>query len=162
MRRQVLVVVAAGAALAACQPRTMTRQEIAAQEQAVQGKVNAWATAFANQQRDSLATFYSQTAALTMAWPDGERTMGWDEEAAKQMQFFNEARQVNFVLQDPRTRILSPTTAVTTFRHSMDIIIGDVNPERHYFPGQGTLLWARADDQSPWVIQVGQVSQTPQ
>lgn len=162
MYRQVIVIAAAGALLAGCQPQGMTRQEVAAQQQALEGKVAAWATAFSNRQRDSLATFYEQTAELTMAWPDGDRTNSWDEEAEKQRAFFTEARQVNFVLQNPSTVLLSPTSAVTTFRHAMDVIVGEVNPERRYFPGQGTLVWVRADGKSPWLIRAGQVSATAQ
>jgi len=162
MVRQGLGIAVAALLVAGCQPQGMTRQEVAAQQQTLQAKVNAWATAFSNRERDSLATFYQQSADLTMAWPDGDRTSSWDEEAAKQREFFTTARQVNFVLQNPTTVLLSPNSAVTTFRHAMDIIVGDVNPERRYFPGQGTLVWVRADAKSPWLIRAGQISATPQ
>lgn len=162
MRRQMLVLALGGLALAACRPATMTRQEIAVQEQHVGARVQGWAKVFSNRQRDSLATFYDQTGELSMAWPDGDRRTGWEEEKAKQEEFFGMARQVNLVLQDPQVEILSPTAALVTFRHAMDIIIGDANPERRYFTGQGTMVWTRADDRSPWVIHAGQVSETPQ
>jgi hypothetical protein len=162
MRRQMLVMALGGVALAGCQPAALSRQEIAVQEQNVEARLEAWAKAFSNRQLDSLATFYDQTEGLSMAWPDGERRNGWEDEAAKHEEFFNQARQVNLVLQDPRVEILSPTAAIVTFRHAMDVILGDVNPERRYFPGQGTMLWTRVDERSPWVIQVGQISETPQ
>jgi type II secretory pathway pseudopilin PulG len=157
-----LVMAVGGVVLAACRPGAMTRQEIAVQEQNLQARVQAWARAFNNRQRDSLATYYDQAAGLSVAWPDGDRRNGWDEEAAKQEEFLTMARQVNLVLQDPRVEILSSTAAVVTFRHAMDVIIGDVHPERRYFTGQGTMVWTRADDRSPWVIHAGQVSETPQ
>jgi hypothetical protein len=157
-----LVMALGGVALAGCGPAAMTRQEIAVQEQNLQARVQGWARAFSNRQRDSLATYYDQTANLSMAWPDGDRRNGWEEETAKHEEFFTMARQVNLVLQDPRVEILSSTAAVVTFRHAMDVIIGDVNPERRYFTGQGTIVWTRVDDRSPWVIHIGQVSETPQ
>ena len=162
MRRQMLMAALGGLALAGCQAGSMTRQEVAVQEQNLEARVQAWAKAFNNRQRDSLATFYDQTASLSMAWPDGDRRNGWDEESAKQEEFFATARQVNLVLQDPRVDILSARAAVVTFRHAMDVIVGDVNPERRYFSGQGTLVWWRADEKSPWLIRAGQVSETPQ
>jgi len=162
MRRQMLVMALGGVALTACQPAAMTRQEIAVQEQNLEARVQGWAKAFSNRQRDSLATFYEQTAGLSMAWPDGDRRNGWEEEAAKHEEFFTMARQVNLVLQDPQVEILSAGAAVVMFRHAMDLIIGDVNPERRYFTGQGIMVWTRADDRAPWLIHAGQVSETPQ
>jgi len=162
MRRSMLGIALGGLTLVACQPTSLTRQEIAVQEQALQSQVAAWAKAFSNQERDSLATFYEHSDQLTMAWPDGERTGTWDEEAAKQQAFFTAAQQLNFVLQDPKVEILSPRVALVTFRHNMDVIVGDINPERRYFNGQGTLIWLRADDKSPWLIGAGQISETPQ
>lgn len=161
MRRQMLVMALGGVALAACKPATMSRQELAVQEQDLQARVQAWAKAFSNRQRDSLATFYAQTGGITVAWPDGDRRNGWEEEAAKHEEFFTMARQVNLVLQDPEVEILSSSAAIVTFRHAMDVIIGDVNPERRYFTGQGTMVWTRADERSPWVIRAAQVSETP-
>jgi hypothetical protein len=162
MRRSVFAIAVGGLALAACQPASMTRQEIAVQEQALQARVAAWAKAFSNQQRDSLATYYEQSDQLTVAWPDGDRSNSWDEEAAKQTEFFAQAQQLNLVLQDPQVEILNARVALTTFRHAMDVIVGDVNPERRYFTGQGTLVWLRADDSSPWLIRAAQMSETPQ
>jgi ketosteroid isomerase-like protein len=146
--------------LVACQPAAMTRQERSVQEQAVQGRLNDWAKAFSNREANALATFYDSTETTMMAWPDGERTTGWEAEAAKERQFFQMARQVNFVLQNPVVEVLSPTLAITMFRHAMDLIIGDVNSERVYFTGLGTLVWTRPNDKGTWVITVGQVSET--
>jgi len=162
MRRHTFLFAVGGLALAACQPGTMTRQEIAVQEQALQARVAAWAKAFSNRQRDSLAGFYDQSDLLTMAWPDGERTASWDEETAKQMTFFGQTNQLNLVVQDPQVEFLSPRVALVTFRHAMDAIVGDLNPERRYFTGQGTTVWVRAADDAPWLIRAGQISETPQ
>jgi hypothetical protein len=162
MRRHTFLIAVGGLALAACQPGTMTRQEIAVQEQTLQARVAAWAKAFSNRQRDSLAAFYDHTDLLMMAWPDGERTASWDEETAKQMTYFSQTNQLNLVLQDPQVEFLSPRVAVVTFRHAMDAIVGDVNPERRYFTGQGTTVWVRSSDDAPWVIRAGQISETPQ
>jgi ketosteroid isomerase-like protein len=144
----------------ACQPAAMTRQERGVQEQAVESRLNDWAKAFSNREANALATFYDSTETTTMAWPDGDRTNGWEAEAEKERQFFQAARQVNFVVQNSVVDVVSPTVAITTFRHAMDLIIGDVNPERVYFTGLGTLVWTRPNDKATWVISVGQVSET--
>ena len=162
MRRSVLAIAVTGLILVACRPASMTRQELAVQEQTLQSRVAAWAKAFSNQQADSLATYYEQSDLLTVAWPDGDRSNSWDEEAAKQQAFFAAAQQLNLVLQDPQVEILDAKVALVAFRHAMDVILGDVNPERRYFTGQGTLVWMRADDKSPWLIRAAQISETPQ
>ena len=162
MRRSMLAIAVGGVALGACQPASLTRQEIAVQEQVLQSRVAAWAKAFSNQQEDSLAAYYEQTDQLTVAWPDGDRSNSWDEEVAKEKTFFAGAQQVNLVVQDPQVEILDARVALVTFRHAMDVIIGDFNPERRYFPGQATLVWVRTDDKSPWLIRAAQLSETPQ
>lgn len=160
MWRETLVVGMVGA-LAACQTGKLTQQERNVQEQAVEARLEGWAKAFSNRQTDSLAGYYDQSQALTFAWPDGDRTTGWEAEAAKQHDFFQTGRQVNLVLQNPTVDVLTTTSAVATFRHAMDVIVGNINPERRYFTGQGTFVFTRENEHSPWVIHAGQMSETP-
>jgi hypothetical protein len=162
MRRHMFLMAVGALTLTACQPRSLTRQEMAVQEQALEARVAAWAKAFSNRQRDSLAAFYEQSEQFTFAWFDGERTSSWDEELAKQMSFFGRANQLNLVVQDARVELLATRAAFVTFRHAMDVIVGDVNPERRYFTGQGTMVWVRDGEKSPWLIRAGQISETPQ
>jgi hypothetical protein len=154
------VVIGMAGALIACQP-TMTRQERAVEEQALQARTNGWAKAFSNRQTDSLATYYEQSDLLRVGWPDGQRTSSWQEESAKQQEFFAAASQVNLVVQDLAVEINSPTMATTTFRHAMDVILGGLTPPRRYFTGLGTLVWTRENARASWVIHAGQISETP-
>ncbi|MDH3496798.1 MAG: nuclear transport factor 2 family protein [Gemmatimonadota bacterium] len=160
MLRHNLVIGLACVGLAACQP-SMTRQERAVEEQVIRDQLTAWTRAFSNRQQDSLAMFYHQSPDLTVAWPDGHRSSGWEEEEQAQRVFFSKVGQVNFVVQDVRVQVFSPTLAQATFRHASDVIMGDLNPERQYFTGSGTMIWMKPDPRGNWVIHTEQVSETP-
>jgi hypothetical protein len=157
MLHRTLLVAAAGAALAACTPR-MTPQERAVEEQLIQDRTNAWVRALNNRARDSLATFYLQTPSLTVAWPAGQRTSGWDEETAAQQEYFRGVTALNLVTQDLRVDVLAPNTALATFRHSTDEIRGT---DRDLFSGNGTMVWVKPDPRGRWVIRALHLSRTP-
>jgi hypothetical protein len=148
--------------LAACAPK-MTPQDRTVQEGVVRDRVTAWARTFSNHDRDSLPSYYEQTPDFTFAWPDGRRTNGWEEESKAQAEFFTNVTQTNLVLQDVKVEVLSPSTAVATFRHSADFIVGGTsgNPARNYFTGLGTMVWVRPDSKGSWVLGAGQLSETP-
>jgi ketosteroid isomerase-like protein len=160
MWRKQLVLAAVGL-LAGCMPSKLSRQDLAVEEQALDARVNGWAKAFSNQQLDSLATYYEQSDMLSMAWPDGQVSQTWEEEAAFQKAFFDAAGQVNLVVQDLGIEVVSPTIAIMTFRHATDVITEQGTPQRRYFTGVGTLVWMRANARSPWLIHTGQLSETP-
>ncbi len=160
MLRHSLVIGLACVGLAACQP-SMSRQERAVEEQVIRDQLTAWTRAFTNRQQDSLAMFYHQSPDLTVAWPDGKRSSGWEEEQQAQRAFFSQAGQVNLVLQDVRVEVFTPTLAQVTFRHTADLIVGDINPQRRYFTGSGTMIWMKPDARGSWVIHTEQISETP-
>lgn len=152
-----LLIGLAGAAVVSCTAR-MTPQERAVEEQVVRDRTTAWVRALNNRAVDSLATFYLQTPALTAAWPGGQRTNGWEEEAGVQRDYLREIRTLNFVAQDVRVEVLGAGAALATFRTSADEIRGT---ERDLFTGQGTLVWVRPEPRGPWVIRAQHLSRTP-
>jgi ketosteroid isomerase-like protein len=158
MLRRTLLIGLASVALAACAQK-MTRQERAVEEQVVRDRLTAWDRVLNNKDLDSLAQFYLQSPEVTVAWPDGHRTNGWDEESQSLRDFFGKVASINLVMQDVKVYVLGPTVAITTFRHSADLIL--YTTEREIFSGLGTLVWVKPDSKSPWVIQAEQLSRSP-
>jgi hypothetical protein len=157
MLRRTLLVLLASAPLASCAPK-MTPQERSVAEQAVNDRTTSWVRAFNNRRLDSLATFYLQSPELTAAWPDGQRTSGWEEESAAQREAFRGVSSMNLVAQDVRVEVLAPNVAVATFRHSTDEIRGT---DRDLFTGHGTMVWTKPDPRGLWVIRALQLSRSP-
>jgi len=157
MLRRTLLVLLAGAPLASCTP-TMTPQERSVEEQMVRDRTTAWVRALNNRQVDSLATYYLQAPELTVAWPGGQRTGGWEEESAAQREAFRGLSTLNLVAQDVRVEVLAPNVAVATFRHSTDEIRGT---DRDLFTGHGTMIWIKPDPRGRWVIRALQMSRSP-
>jgi hypothetical protein len=157
MLRRTLLMLLAGVPLASCTPK-MTPQERSVEEQMVRDRTTAWVRALNNRQLDSLPAFYLQTPELTAAWPDGQRTSGWEEESAAQREAFRGLSTLNLVAQDVRVEVLAPNVAVATFRHSTDAIRGT---DRDLFSGHGTMIWIKPDPRGLWVIRALQMSRTP-
>jgi ketosteroid isomerase-like protein len=157
MLQRTLLVLLASAPLASCAPK-MTPQERSVEEQVVRDRATSWVRAFNNRQLDSLATFYLQTPELTVAWPDGQRTSGWEEESAAQREAFRGLSTVNLVAQDVRVEVFAPNVAAATFRHSTDEIRGT---ERDLFAGHGTMIWIKPDPRGQWLIRALQMSRSP-
>lgn len=147
----------AGVVLASCSP-TMTPQDRAVEAQLVRDRTTAWVRAYNNRAVDSLATYYLQTADLTVVWPGGQRASGWEEESGIQRDYFRELRTVNMVAQDVRVEVLGMAAALVTFRHSTDEIRGS---DRDLYAGQGTLVWVKPEPRAPWVIRAQHLSRAP-
>lgn len=156
MLRPTLLIGLSAVIVASCTQR-MTRQEQAVEEQLVRDRATAWVRAYNNRTLDSLAEFYLQGPELTVAWPDGRRTRGWEEESAAQREYLREVTTMNLVVQDLQIEVFSPVVALTTFRHSADAVRGT---ERDLFTGLGTLVWTKSGTGS-WVIRALQLSRTP-
>lgn len=158
MLRTTLLVAAACAAVAGC-AQELTRQERAVQEQILRDRVSGWSRALNNRDADSLATYYHQDEALTVAWPDGRRTRGWEEEAEAIRGMFRTVARMNLVVQDLEIDVLAPNVALATFRHSADIIL--TTTDRDIFTGQGTLVWTKVGEEDVWRIRAEQISRDP-
>lgn len=157
MWSRILLAGIAGVVLASCSPG-LTPQERAVEAQMVRDRTTAWVRAYNNREVDSLATYYLQTADLTVVWPGGQRTYGWEEEAGIQRDYFRELRTVNLVAQDVRVEVLGAAAALVTFRHSTDEIRGS---DRDLYSGQGTMVWVKPDSRAPWVIRAQHLSRSP-
>jgi ketosteroid isomerase-like protein len=156
LRKTLLVGIVCATTLGCAQK--LTRQEKAVQEQVLQDRATEWMRVLNNQEQDQLATFYHQGIELTVAWFDGHRTRGWDEESLAVEQFFRDVATLNLGLQDLVVDVLSPTIALSTFRYSADVIL--TTSDRDIFTGQATVVWIK-DDAGEWRIYAEQMSRDP-
>jgi len=150
MKRSNLVLVLACVTLIAC-TQEMTQREALLARQAVEGRANGWVQAWNNADRDSLAVFYHQVPDLKVVWPNGNRTDGWEATEAAIAEFYGGINFMNFGVTQLEVQLLSPTAAVTTFRHSTDIVQrnGQRLPVQN---GQGMMLWMLDQDDNLWKI----------
>lgn len=158
MRRSVLLAGVTAAVLSGC-AQEMSRSERSVQEQILRDRLTAWSRVLNNRDADSLAAFYHQVPDLTVAWPDGRRTRGWEEESAAQREFFRGVATMNFVVQDAAVEVLGFNAALTTFRYSADLFL--TSTEREIFSGLGTLVWTRPEGSNTWAIHLEHISRTP-
>ena len=159
MMRSLLLIGVVAAVLAGC-ARPITRQERSVQEQLVSERVADWARTFNNRGQNALAEFYYQGPELTVVWPSGNRTGGWEEQAQALAAFYRDVARLNIVVQDVSVELLTHDVALATFRHSADIIL--TTTDRDIFTGQGTMVWMKNPDDEIWRIRAEQVSRDPQ
>lgn len=150
MKRSKLVLVLACVAVVAC-TQEMSQREMLLAEQAVDSRANAWVRAWNNADQDSIAAFYHQVPALKVMWPDGSRTDGWEATEQGIQDFFGGINYMNFGVTDLELEVLSPDAAVTTFRHSTDIVQrnGQRQPVQN---GWGMILWMLDGQDNLWKI----------
>ncbi len=135
-----------------CASSDMPPRERAVQEQVVGDRIQSWSRIFNNRDRDSLETFYEDNMQVTLATPAGDRYQGWDQVSQSLQNFYQSITRVNLVLQDVAVDVITRDVAVTTFRHSTDIIL--VSTDRDLYSGQGTLVWVRDAASDTWRIRV--------
>jgi ketosteroid isomerase-like protein len=150
MKRSNLVLVLVCVMLVAC-TQEMTQREALSARQAVEGRANAWVQAMNNADRDSLAGFYHQVPELKVVWPSGDRSNGWEAMEAAIAEFYGGINFMNFGMTQLEVQVLSPTAALTTFRHSTDIVQrnGQRLPVQN---GRGMILWMLDQDDNLWKI----------
>ena len=150
MKRSNLVLVLACVMLVAC-TQEMTQREALEARQAVEGRASAWVKAWNNADRDSLALFYHQVPELKVIWPDGRRTDGWEATDAAIAEFYGGINYMNFGVTKLEVQLLSPAAALTTFRHSTDIVQrnGQRLPVRS---GNAAVLWMKDQRDNRWKI----------
>ncbi len=158
MLRSTMLLGLAGVLVAGCSQQ-LSRQEISVEEQRVRERVTGWARAIGNRDTGELAAFYHQVPEVTVAWMSGTRTRGWDEERDTQRQFFRNIARANLVISDLSIEVLSTSAAVTTFRHSSDIIM--TSTDRDIFSGNGTIVWTKDEADNVWKIHAAQISRNP-
>lgn len=126
-------------------------------EQQVEERLTTWFRLQNNARLDSLIYLYHQVPELTVVRPDGRRTQGWDEELQAIRDFYGTIRYMNFVLQERETEVWSRDVAITTFRHSTDIVQAD-GRRRPVAVGTGTIVWVRDPQDKLWKIHTQQIA----
>lgn len=152
MRRFVLGATVA-AALAACGGSGPATDPPAAAE--VQARFQSWVRAWNAARPDGLDPFYLHKSHLSVAWPNGERTRGWDEEAALQRRTLPTVTAMNLDAQRPAVVLVRRNLALITFSFTLDMLAGGT---RQIGPGQGMMLWQK--EGGSWVIYAAQISLT--
>src|SRR3990172_771355 len=99
MRWSMVLPWALAAALVACGPQQLSRQELAVEEQAIQQQIQLWEQSLNSVKPDSMALVYEHSSAFTAAWPEGKRTRGWDQEEQAQRDFAAQTTAFNFDVQ---------------------------------------------------------------
>jgi ketosteroid isomerase-like protein len=158
MRWSTLSVAIAGVVLMACSRPELTRQQRVVEQQFVQDRVTQWTQALNNKELDSLAAMYDQSPEMSVVWIEGHKTIGPEAYGEMIQDFYGRARYMNFALQTPIVEVLTPTVAVVTFRHSVDVQWFDTR--RDVWAGYGTLVLRKnpAEENAVWKIHTQHVS----
>lgn len=167
-RKRWLPILGLGAVLA-CEQELSTRERIV-QRELVEDRLNSWVRVMNNAAptrrrgpearreqagaMDSLFAMYAEEDDLIVIWPDGQHTQGWEEMQEGWRSLYGAIEGLNFVLQSPTVRVLSPSVAVSTFRHSTDMR-RDLQ-QTNVRAGYGTLIWIRGEDGS-WRIHLSHI-----
>ena len=149
----------AAVAFVACSS-DLTPQQRAVEEEAVGTRLQLWAKALNNRWVDSIAAVYEHTPTMTVAWPNGRVSKGWDDERQAEKDFFESISYMNLGVQNAVTVVVSPTVAVTTFRHSTDIVTNGVR--QPVTSGPAMIVWVKdlsePKQQEQWKIHAAQWS----
>jgi len=152
MRRLVLGATLA-VTLAACGGTDPATDPPAAAE--VQARFQAWVRAWNAARPEGLDPFYLHKSHLSVAWPNGDRTLGWEQEAALQRRILPTVTAMNLDVQQPAVVLVRRNLALVTFPFTLDMSAGGT---RQIGPGQGMMLWQR--EGRAWVIYAAQISLT--
>ena len=158
MHRSPWLAVAAGLTLVAC-GQQLTPQQRAVEEQAVGDRLQAWDRAMNNRWMDSLAGVYEHSTSMSVAWPDGHRAEGWEQEQAAEKEFFGNVTYMNLGVQDPIVELLAPTVALVTFHHSTDIMVAGTR--QPVTSGQVMQVWIKDPADHLWKIHASEISNAP-
>ena len=151
MRR--VIATAAVLGLAACGGTTPVNDP--ATTGTVRERFQAWVRAFNDHAPAELEPFYTHHDYLTFAWPNGERTRGWQQEATYQRGLLPAVTLVNLVPRDPVIVLARKNLAIISFEFSLNLTAGG---SAQVGPGQGILVWQEED--GAWRIIAGQLSYT--
>ncbi len=159
MRWSKLSVFVASVAVLGCTAPRLTPRQRAVEEQFVGDRMNEWTTALNNREIETLTALYQNEPGLSVIWPSGQRSLGYEDQQRAVQDMYNMAQYMNFVTQSPETEILSADWAVTTYRYSLDVRYFDTR--RELWSGFGTLLWNKDATDGLWRIRLQHLSVTP-
>jgi hypothetical protein len=119
----------------------------------VSDRFKAWVQAWNTHTPAALEPFYLHAGHLTVTWPNGERTRGWDAEHQMQQTFLPSVTTMNLVPREPVIVLLGKDQALVSFAFSLDM---GADGNRQIGPGQGLMLWQ--DRGGAWRIVAAQLS----
>ncbi len=138
----------------------MSLRQVTEAEQAVNSRLDTWVRALNNGELDTLLLMHHRVAELTVIWGTGLEAHGWEEEEAAYREFFAGIDRMNLAMQRPETQILSPQFAITTLRHSTDIIRQGGERDAP-MAGHVTLVWVKDRTDGEWKIHLSHMSYRP-
>lgn len=145
--------------LASCSTEMSLRERTEA-EQEVASRLDTWVRAINNTEMDTLLLMHHRVPQLTVIMGDGREAHGWDEEEALWREFYEGVDRVNLVMQREEIEIVNTRLAVTTLRHSIDIMLE--NGER--LPptaGHATIIWVKDKLDDEWKVHLSHISYRP-
>jgi len=160
--------------MAACSTEMSLRQLTEA-EQAINNRLNTWVRALNNSELDTLLLMHHQVPELMVILGDGTEAMGWSVAVEGEVpattgrgpavqdmyrQLFSNIDRMNVAMQGPRTEILSLDFAITTLRHSTDVIYAD-GERAPPVAGHVTIFWVRDRMDDEWKIHLTHWSYKP-
>ncbi|MGH7753174.1 MAG: YybH family protein [Gemmatimonadales bacterium] len=119
----------------------------------VEERFAQWVRAWNSFNPANLEPFYIQKRHLTVAWPNGERMRGWEEESEYQRNFLATVMVMNLQPRDATFVMIHGNLALITFGFSLDMAAGG---RRQIGPGQATMLWQK--EGGVWRIYSAQLS----
>ena len=110
-----------------------------------------WVRAICNMERDSVFAMYHKVPELRVFYPNGQVSIGWEEEHTRLREFFDRVEMVNLVTRGREVDVLSPTVAVTTFRFTLDALV-DGAPLQPSLVGTAAITWIKDETDERWKI----------
>ncbi len=125
-------------------------RERAVEGQAVEERFHAFVRLMNNAKVDSVLAFYNQSPGLRVMWSDGTRAEGYEAAEQAWKDFYSNINYMNFVAQNPEVEVLSKDVALTTFRHSTDVVLAG-GQRMPVSSGQGAIVWVK-DRANEWKV----------
>jgi len=138
----------------------MSLRQVTEAEQAVNSRLDTWVRALNNGELDTLLLMHHRVSELTVIWGTGQEAHGWEEEETFYREFFASIDRMNLAMQRPETQILTPRFAITTLRHSTDVIRADGERDAP-MAGHVTLVWVKDPTDDQWKIHLSHMSFRP-
>ena len=145
--------------LASCTGEMSLRQRTEA-EQALSARLETWVRALNNSQLDTLLLMHHRVAQSTVILGNGTEANGWEEVDDLYRAFFGGIDRMNLAMQRPQTEIISTDLAITTLRHSTDVIRED-GTRAAPVAGHVTLVWKMDPRDGVWKIHLSHMSYKP-
>jgi ketosteroid isomerase-like protein len=135
----------------------MTQRERLVEQEVLQNRLATWVRVLNNAQVDSLMAMYMPGPEVRVVMPDGQRHQGWEELDEQTRYFYRSINYMNFVMQDPSTVILNQDVAISSFRHSTDIVAAG-GVRQPVSAGHVTLVWLKDPQDNVWKISLEHIS----